>query len=72
MAWLRERAWQQVIAIIVVLAGSALIYVNAADGGELNGAARFGVALFTLGIAAPLATQVLHAYREQTARDEDG
>lgn len=71
MDWLRDRAWQQVIAILLVIAGSVLIYAGAAGSDELQGMALGGVVLFAVGIAAPLATQALHAYREDTARNED-
>lgn len=71
MDWLGDRAWQQVIAILVVLAGAGLIY-RGADGASLDATALTGIVLFALGIAAPLVAQALRAYREDTARDEDG
>jgi hypothetical protein len=71
MAWYRERAWQQTIAILLVLTGAVLIYGDAGGSDELDGGALLGVLLFALGIAAPLIAQALHAYREDTARNDD-
>jgi hypothetical protein len=72
MAWYRERAWQQTISIVLVLAGAGLIYGGATGPDQLGGGAWLGIVLFGLGIAAPLISQALHAYREDTATDEDG
>lgn len=71
MAWLRERAWQQTIAILLVLVGAVLIYRGAAGTGALDGTALAGVALFAIGLVAPLISQALHAYDENTAESED-
>lgn len=74
MDWLKDPAWQQGVAILVVVAGSILIYrgaAGAADAGELSGMALFGVVLFSVGIALPLISQVLGARPESTVKSED-
>ena len=70
MAWLRDPAWQQGVAILIVIAGAFLIYRGAAvtQPGEV---AILGVTLFCGGIALPLISQAFGARREDTARNED-
>jgi hypothetical protein len=69
--WIRDRAWQQGIAILLALAGALLVYVGGHRTGELGGMALAGVALFAAGIALPLIAEVLRARREDTAWSED-
>ncbi|MGD9617927.1 MAG: hypothetical protein AB7H90_22435 [Alphaproteobacteria bacterium] len=71
MAWLRDRAWQQGIAILLALAGAVLIYFGARPAGELGGVALTGIVLFATGIALPLIVELLRMHREDTARSED-
>lgn len=71
MAWLRDRAWQQGIAILLALAGASLIYLGARHTGELGGVGLIGVALFVIGIAVPLVAEILRANRETTSKSED-
>lgn len=70
MDWLRDRAWQQVIAGVLVILGATLIHLGAAETGEMNATAWSGLAVFTIGMATPLVSQALHAFREGTDRDE--
>lgn len=71
MRWLRERAWQQAIAILLVLAGAVLIYLGAAGTGALDGKAVAGAALFATGLAAPLVSQAVQGQRADSTRSED-
>lgn len=71
MAWIRDRAWQQGIAILLALAGAALVYAGAHRTGELGGMALTGVALLAVGIALPLVTELLRMHRESMDRNED-
>lgn len=71
MAWLRDPAWQQGLAIVFVVTGAILIYHGAAGTGELSRIALLGVALFAIGIALPLITQGLRAQRANAAKSED-
>ena len=70
MAWLRDPAWQQGVAILLVIAGASLIYRGAAvtEPGEI---AILGVTLFSVGIALPLISQAFGARRKDTGRSED-
>lgn len=71
MGWLRDRAWQQAIAILLTVAGAALVYSGAADTGELDGRALVGVACFVIGLAAPLISQARITASENSTRSED-
>lgn len=64
MDWIRERAWQQTIAINLVVLGAILTYLGAARGEELGSLAWTGIALMAIGIGAPLVSQIFHAYRD--------
>jgi hypothetical protein len=70
MAWLRDPAWQQGLAILLVVAGAIQIYFGAAAM-ELSRIALVGVALFGIGIALPLISQAFRAHRENAAKCED-
>lgn len=65
MDWIRERAWQQTIAINVVILGAVLTYLGAADGRPVGPLALTGVSLMAIGIGAPLVSQLLRAAREE-------
>lgn len=71
MGWIKDAAWQQGLAILLVVAGAVLIYRGAAATGELAGIAPLGVVLFGCGIALPLISQALRVRRENAARSED-
>lgn len=72
MRRLRDRAWQQGIAILLVLAGSILIYLGARDMQSSGATAWAGMVLFATGIAVPLAAQLFRASPEDdTGRCED-
>ena len=70
MAWLRDPAWQQGVAILLVIAGASLIYRGAAvtEPGKI---VILGVTLFSVGIALPLISQAFGARRKDTGRSED-
>lgn len=71
MTWVRDPAWQQGVAILLVVAGAIQIYHGAAGTGELGGIALLGIALLAIGIALPLITQALPAQRANAAKIED-
>lgn len=71
MTWLRDPAWQQGLAILLVVVGAILIYRGATAAGELGLRALFGVVLFAIGIALPLISQAFRAHRESAAKSED-
>ena len=70
MTWFRDPAWQEGLAILLVMAGAIVIYRGAAAT-EPGGIALLGVALFGIGIALPLVAQAVHAHRAKTVRSED-
>jgi hypothetical protein len=70
MTWLRDPAWQQGVAILLVVVGAFLIYRGAAVT-EARGLALLGMALFGIGIAFPLISQALSPPNEHTTRSED-
>lgn len=53
MAWWRDPVWQEGVAIVSVVAGAVLVYLGAADSGELRGAAPWGAVLFVAGVLLP-------------------
>lgn len=71
MAWLKDAAWRQGIAILFVVAGAALTYRGAAGSNALDPTALFGFALFCTGIALPLISQIFVAHHESTGKSED-
>lgn len=71
MGWLRDPAWQQGLAILLVIAGAALIYLGAARTEQLGGMAHLGVGLFVLGVGVPLVAQVLRAPRAASGKSEE-
>lgn len=71
MSWLRDPAWQQCIAVLLAVAGAALVYHGTSSSGELGGTGLAGFILLCAGIALPLASEALRAHRENTAGTED-
>ncbi|MFA5582356.1 MAG: hypothetical protein WDA25_10440 [Paracoccaceae bacterium] len=69
MSWWREPVWQQGIAIVLVIAGSVLIYLGAGGPGGMGGP---GIALFAAGIILPLVTQLRRSWQERQTRRKDG
>lgn len=68
---LRDRAWQQGIAILLTLAGAALIYSGAGESGELDAVAAIGAAILAIGIALPLVAEITHGSRSNQSKSED-
>ena len=56
---------------MLVVAGTVLSYYGAAGTNELGAIAIFGFALFCVGMAVPLVSQVVGAHRESTGKSED-
>ena len=71
MSWLKDPAWQQGVAILLVVAGAILTYHGAAGANELSAKAKVGFALFCIGIAVPLLSQLLGLRRESPGKCED-
>ncbi len=71
MDWLKDPAWRLGVAIMLVVAGTVLSYHGAAGTDDLGAIAMFGFALFCIGMAVPLVSQVLGARRESTGKGED-
>lgn len=65
MAWWRDAVWQEGISIVLVVAGSVLIYLGAAETAELAGVAAWGAALFGLGVLLPIIAELRRARRDR-------
>ena len=70
MSWLKDPAWQEGLAILLVVTSALLIYRGVSVEGELGGVALLGMVLFGIGIALPLISQVLQTHRENKLRSE--
>jgi hypothetical protein len=71
MSWIRDPAWQQGLAIVLVVLGAILIYRGTATAGELGTVALLGVTLFAIGVALPLISPAFRAHRANAAKSED-
>lgn len=71
MAWLKDPAWQQGLAIVLVVVGAILTYRGAAAAGELERSRPSRRRAVDLGVALPLISQAFRAHREDAAKSED-
>lgn len=71
MAWWKDQVWEQGLAVVLVVVGAALVWWGAGASGSLDGIARWGAVLLSIGIAMPIGAQLGLRERFRSDRTED-